>query len=802
MSFRRDSRSKRSSTTNRRDRREKSSTASTSVGERAWDYLLRRKAEDINDRIYKTKAVGSAERSTEDLKTYYSSLRNIKTENLTEIPRDEHDIDGFPLEATSTRDYVPNEGFWIDRARESRDQWIGAGVESGYDETATSGTESCYYENKDPWREATLKTHGLTSRHLVKQEQVEDLRETVCSYIEDVRHDTENLERKVPADSRLDSYRDSYHGARQNHIENSPEQTSFYHIPGEISNKNPITGYHYKNYPYETSDYGLPNDRSPSHQVDDVHFMLDQDQVPKDNFAKYPYETSAYDTSYGGNLSHHASDSTLNYAEDSYQASRHTYGGNMPDGTAHRSSPSNKEHRHLLSDNNLMDSTLNYVEESSQAARALLMDSMPDVGDDRHVTRNSYETKLSEQTANQHRPNDADDLRHLINKKSRRYSAEGHPCGQSLTHSTSDSYDAHFPIKQSSDLSKSREGNCTSIHTLPYPADGVDVVYTTDPVEVEAWLRNNVIDCFAEAVGFDIEWKPQFKSKKKGGVENKTAVLQLAVESSCLVCHFYYIRTPPKVLASVLSDEKISKIGSGILQDVAKLKKDTGLKCIGLVDTQKMAKSIGIPESQKLGLKSLAKGLLGIEIEKPKSVAMSNWEKFPLTFRQIHYAALDAWIGLKIYQHLSAMPGVSNLQEKSYVVNCEDVEKSYVPISCQVCGKKGIDSVSLSNHMEIHSKCKCGQYFVAKISKKHLKECPVLNPPSERHVHQTHADEPGLCHGCGKKCRSLKRLMEHIKEVGHVACPFCSRLLHHSASFSHISKCQNFISEEWKQIAM
>ena len=163
----------------------------------------------------------------------------------------------------------------------------------------------------------------------------------------------------------------------------------------------------------------------------------------------------------------------------------------------------------------------------------------------------------------------------------------------------------------------------------------------------------------AQAVGLDIEWKPQFKSKKDGGVENKTAVLQLAIESSSLVFQLYNLGRPPNVLVSVLKDERILKVGSGILQDATKLKKDTGLKCIGLVDTQKLAKEVGMSESQKLGLKALAKDLLGIELEKPKAVAMSNWEKFPLTVEQIHYAALDAWVGLKIYQSMKAMQGKS-----------------------------------------------------------------------------------------------------------------------------------------------
>ena len=388
----------------------------------------------------------------------------------------------------------------------------------------------------------------------------------------------------------------------------------------------------------------------------------------------------------------------------------------------------------------------------------------------------------------------------------------------------------------------------TSTHLLPYPAEGVEVVYTTNPIEVEAWLRNNVIDCSAQAVGFDIEWKPQFKSKKDGGVENKTAVLQLAIESSCLVFQLYNLEIPPNVLVSVLKDERILKVGSGILQDVKKLNKDTGLKCIGLVDTQKLAKEVGVSKSKKLGLKALAKCLLGIELAKPKSVTRSNWENFPLTVKQINYAALDAWIGLKIYQSMKAMQGKSTCKslEGSSLVNCEEAAMNENPPPCHVCGKKVKTSSALSKHLKVHPKCQCGQYFVSKIGKKHRKECPLLNSfcchvcgkkvmtssalsehlkvhpkcpcgqyfaekLSEEHRMKCsklnqwaesilkhikiNSEEPGLCNACGKKCEALESLISHIREAGHVLCPFCTDLLPCDASHSHILKCQDLTGE-------
>lgn len=209
-----------------------------------------------------------------------------------------------------------------------------------------------------------------------------------------------------------------------------------------------------------------------------------------------------------------------------------------------------------------------------------------------------------------------------------------------------------------------RETTKTTRHELAYPAEGVQVVYSNNIIEAERWLREHIVDCSARAVGFDIEWKPQFVSKKKGGTENKTAVLQLGVEVSCLVLHIYHMSELPKSLIAILRDEKVVKIGSGIKRDASKLTRDRGLVCTGLIDTQEMAKSLGLSATDKIGLKALAERFLGIELKKPKKVTTSNWENFPLKLRQIEYAALDAWIGLKIYQEMKHQQSIKDIKRK------------------------------------------------------------------------------------------------------------------------------------------
>lgn len=87
-----------------------------------------------------------------------------------------------------------------------------------------------------------------------------------------------------------------------------------------------------------------------------------------------------------------------------------------------------------------------------------------------------------------------------------------------------------------------------------------------------------------------------------------------------------------KLLRFILNDKKILKVGSGILLDVAKLKRDIGLICLGLVDIQKMVKFVG-NVLQKLGFKVFVEYFFGINLDKLKIVFKSNWEKYFLIIR-------------------------------------------------------------------------------------------------------------------------------------------------------------------------
>ena len=263
-----------------------------------------------------------------------------------------------------------------------------------------------------------------------------------------------------------------------------------------------------------------------------------------------------------------------------------------------------------------------------------------------------------------------------------------------------------------------------SIEGQPEQAQGVLVTYTNDPVEAEAWLRNNVIDIDTRALGFDIEWKPQFIKKKLGGVENKTAVLQLSTETAALVLHIIHVKVLlPRHLANILADDAIIKAGCGIRKDVLKLLRDTYLQCKGAEDLVELASKAGYTKQHGQGLKNLALNVLGIHVNKPKRVQLSNWETKPLSRGQIRYAALDAWIGIKLYLHMRKAMSNSG-QNPQFQFDMIDAQPVIFP--CNVCGKKCKDEDKLKQHLAkaCHGQCPtCGMLFVSTVTRKHRNMC-------------------------------------------------------------------------------
>jgi ribonuclease D len=154
----------------------------------------------------------------------------------------------------------------------------------------------------------------------------------------------------------------------------------------------------------------------------------------------------------------------------------------------------------------------------------------------------------------------------------------------------------------------------------------------------------------ADLVALDAEWAPDLER----GSNNPISILQFAFPQSRRVYVVQLERIGgklPPAVQMMLVNPQITKVGFGLDgSDVAKLAL-TGIavtRC-SMVDIQDVcAAALGCP-NKTVGLMYAARELLGFAMDKDKQLVCSNWSSFQLTPAQIRYAALDAWVTLRLY---------------------------------------------------------------------------------------------------------------------------------------------------------
>jgi len=143
-------------------------------------------------------------------------------------------------------------------------------------------------------------------------------------------------------------------------------------------------------------------------------------------------------------------------------------------------------------------------------------------------------------------------------------------------------------------------------------------------------------------LGFDTETRPSFKKGKM----YPTSLIQLSVPD-----HAWLIRVSrlgyPKRLLDLLSNGEVMKVGTGLNDDIRRMRSDFKFEPGGFLDLQSYVEAFQIMEK---GLKKMSAIVLGYRISKSQQV--SNWDADKLSEAQLRYAATDAWICLEIYNEL------------------------------------------------------------------------------------------------------------------------------------------------------
>jgi ribonuclease D len=146
-------------------------------------------------------------------------------------------------------------------------------------------------------------------------------------------------------------------------------------------------------------------------------------------------------------------------------------------------------------------------------------------------------------------------------------------------------------------------------------------------------------------LGFDTESRPAFQR----GVVNRIALLQLSTPTKCYLFRLNKIRLD-KAILKVLENNKITKVGLSISNDIRELSTLRHFKPRGFVELQQLAPTHGIMD---MSLIKIAAITLGGRISKAQR--LSNWEAVTLTEAQQLYAATDAWACLEIFNKMSTV---------------------------------------------------------------------------------------------------------------------------------------------------
>uniref|UniRef100_A0A0D9V018 3'-5' exonuclease domain-containing protein n=1 Tax=Leersia perrieri TaxID=77586 RepID=A0A0D9V018_9ORYZ len=189
----------------------------------------------------------------------------------------------------------------------------------------------------------------------------------------------------------------------------------------------------------------------------------------------------------------------------------------------------------------------------------------------------------------------------------------------------------------------------TTRHTVCFGAATIDTTVTSDVAAADDWVRavRAAASPAGLLVGLDCEWKPNYVSWRT----NKVAVLQLCAGDRCLVLQLFHAARVPPLVGALLADPSVRLVGVGVNEDAAKLGLDYGVACAATVELEEICnRRLGLVAGgrRRLGLKGYARELLGMAMEKPRHVSMSNWEKRELDVEQIEYACIDAYVSYKL----------------------------------------------------------------------------------------------------------------------------------------------------------
>ena len=167
----------------------------------------------------------------------------------------------------------------------------------------------------------------------------------------------------------------------------------------------------------------------------------------------------------------------------------------------------------------------------------------------------------------------------------------------------------------------------------------------------------------------DAEWAVRTDARGQVNGAGRVAVIQFAYilpggeQTMALVVQLVDKEKLPTSLVSLFADPTLLFVGRCVQGDISRIGRD--FKCTGLmskvktIDLGKLARTRDVVQNGTVSLQKLCGVVLGLQLPKLASVRLSRWSARTLSDEQVKYAALDAIVGLRIYQKLLPMPDLT-----------------------------------------------------------------------------------------------------------------------------------------------
>ncbi|KAG9061752.1 hypothetical protein KI688_006903 [Linnemannia hyalina] len=255
-----------------------------------------------------------------------------------------------------------------------------------------------------------------------------------------------------------------------------------------------------------------------------------------------------------------------------------------------------------------------------------------------------------------------------------RYKSRGKHAGAPSTSWTASStwstafppYDPfNFPKPRQATPAKTTQTRNQDLEPLPFldfrTNDSREVMYTKCDIEADQWLNSNPSKMWA----LDAEWK----AFGVFGKQAKMALIQLGDDRTVYLFHVIHMKRFPKVLARILQDKSILKVGINIRNDATKMFKDWGVGCASLVELGALSIQVQDDLSTQRKIRSmerLSRELLQHAVEKVPLTRMGNWESKNLSANQLSYAANDVFVTYELAEKIKELQKARPKQD--YVV--------------------------------------------------------------------------------------------------------------------------------------